>query len=276
MQEGSLTAHLTNYDTHDRLQFCIDLANAVEYLHSKGIVHGDIKGENIILSGNGDIQLADFGSATLISYITLGFTRTSSQLPFTFRFAAPEILLETSEAHTIKSDVYSLGMTLLQIITGKPPYGEMTEVKVLVNIIKKIPPSRPSFGGILQNQCASDDLWSLLSRCWDHDPNVRPSAKEIKQVNNPALAALPITLQPRWLRHPSKITGPRSSVVFSFEDPDGAIARQLLKTPTYMFGSSVTVKPWINKPASIARPQAVSTPEPQASPAIDESHMDVN
>ncbi|KDN36495.1 hypothetical protein RSAG8_10791, partial [Rhizoctonia solani AG-8 WAC10335] len=46
--------------------------------------------------------------------------------------------------------------------------------------------------------------------------------------NNPALAALPITLQPRWLRRPSKITGPRSSVVFSFEDPDGAIAQQLI------------------------------------------------
>ncbi|KDN34162.1 hypothetical protein RSAG8_12754, partial [Rhizoctonia solani AG-8 WAC10335] len=72
--------------------------------------------------------------------------------------------------------------------------------------------------------------------------------------NNPALAALPITLQPRWLRHPSKITGPRSSVVFSFEDPDGAIAQQLLKTLTFMFGQPVTVKPWIDKPAFIARP----------------------
>ncbi|EUC60265.1 hypothetical protein RSOL_334490, partial [Rhizoctonia solani AG-3 Rhs1AP] len=107
-----------------------------------------------------------------------------------------------------------------------------------------------------------DSAWSTI-----HLANVptrlHDSASTFDQVeiletlrNNPALAALPITLQPRWLRHPSKITGPRSSVVFSFEDPDGAIAQQLLKTPTFMFGQSVTVKPWINKPASIARSSA--------------------
>ncbi|KDN47928.1 hypothetical protein RSAG8_03348, partial [Rhizoctonia solani AG-8 WAC10335] len=179
MQNGSLTTHLMSYSTCDRLQFCIDLASTVEYLHGEGIVHGDIKGDNVILSETGGIRLGDFGSATLASYLTLCFTRTSSQLPFTFRFAAPEILHETSETHTVKSDVYSLGM---QILTGTPPYAGMSDMKALIKALGNIPPPRPMFDGILQNQRASDSLWSLLLRCWDHDPNLRPTAREVKQV----------------------------------------------------------------------------------------------
>ncbi|KAL5638298.1 hypothetical protein ACGC1H_005099 [Rhizoctonia solani] len=112
MPRGALTTHLKNCSARDKLQFCIDLASAVEYLHSQGIVHGDIKGENIILSETG-IQLADFGSATLASYLTLDFTRTSSRFSCTMRFVAPEVNRGTSETHTAESDVYSLGMTLL-------------------------------------------------------------------------------------------------------------------------------------------------------------------
>ncbi|EUC61807.1 hypothetical protein RSOL_407560 [Rhizoctonia solani AG-3 Rhs1AP] len=129
-----------------------------------------------------------------------------------------------------------------------------------------------------------DTIWSTLhlanvpTRLYESAP-VFEQAKILETLrNNSALAALPITLQPRWLRHPSKITGPRSSVVFSFEDPDGAIARQLLKTPTFMFGQPVTVKPWINKPAFIARPrQSVPNPEFDVLTVSDgSSHMDTN
>ncbi|KDN41360.1 hypothetical protein RSAG8_07475, partial [Rhizoctonia solani AG-8 WAC10335] len=67
-------------------------------------------------------------------------------------------------------------------------------------------------------------------------------------LSNPAISSLAITSQPRWLRKPDSITGPRSSVVFSFEDPNGAIARSLLKAPIYVFGAPATVKPWLPKP----------------------------
>ncbi|KAG8759997.1 hypothetical protein FRC11_001117 [Ceratobasidium sp. 423] len=55
-------------------------------------------------------------------------------------------------------------------------------------------------------------------------------------LSNLALASLSLTSQPPWFGHPSNINSPRSSVVLSFEDPDGAIARQLLKTPIFIFG----------------------------------------
>ncbi|EUC62362.1 tyrosine kinase catalytic domain protein [Rhizoctonia solani AG-3 Rhs1AP] len=179
MSRGALTAHLKNYSVRDRLRFCIDLADTVGYLHSQGIVHGDIKTDNIILSETDDIKLADFGSAILTSYLTLDFTRTSSHLSYTIRFVAPEIVRQTSETHTTKSDVYSLGMTLLHILTGEPPYTGVREPTALAKALDQIPPLRPD---AIFHERADDILWYLLLRCWNPDPNLRPTAKEVKQV----------------------------------------------------------------------------------------------
>ncbi|KAH7334695.1 kinase-like protein [Rhizoctonia solani] len=182
MQNGSLTQHLKRNNSRGRLQFCIDLAGTVQYLHRNGIVHGDIKTDNVILSNSGDVQLVDFGSATLINYLTLHFTRTSSQLAWTVRFAAPEILLETRETHTPESDVYSLGMTILQILAGELPYARMSDVAVLVNVIKESLPPRPTVGTIHRDRCTEDKLWELLLRCWNYNPELRPTAMEVKEA----------------------------------------------------------------------------------------------
>ncbi|CAE6511962.1 unnamed protein product [Rhizoctonia solani] len=115
MQNGSLTGYLVQSKPCARLKFCLEIASTVEYLHSNGVVHGDIKADNILVSDAGHTQLVDFGSATLASYLTLCFTRTSHVLALSLRFAAPEILdgnSGDSEQHTIKSDVYALGMPL--------------------------------------------------------------------------------------------------------------------------------------------------------------------
>ncbi|CAE6509484.1 unnamed protein product [Rhizoctonia solani] len=110
MQNGALTGHLVRREPGARLQFCLEIASAVEYLHGKGIVHGDLKADNVLVSNAGRTQLVDFGSATLANYLTLCFSRTSRVLALSLRFAAPEILDGNSEQHTMESDVYALGM----------------------------------------------------------------------------------------------------------------------------------------------------------------------
>ncbi|KAG8715228.1 hypothetical protein FRC11_005202 [Ceratobasidium sp. 423] len=164
------------------MKYCIDLASIVEYLHGKGIVHGDIKADNILLSDSGDIQLIDFGSATLNNYLTLRFTHTSSRPTYSLHWTAPEILDETSKSHTTESDVYALGMTILEILTGRLPYEGKHAGAILKNVLfLKSPPDRPTFDGVLQSQYAKDTLWSLLLGCWEYDPNLRPTAMEVKQ-----------------------------------------------------------------------------------------------
>ncbi|KAG8679767.1 hypothetical protein FRC11_003317, partial [Ceratobasidium sp. 423] len=96
-------------------------------------------------------------------------------------------------------------------------------------------------------------LAHVQARSQDGSPIFDQSALAESILANPALSALPLISQPRWLRHPSKILGIRSSAVLTFEDPDGAIARQLLNTPIFVFGQPVTVKPWINKPSISTR-----------------------
>ncbi|KAG8728086.1 hypothetical protein FRC11_011839, partial [Ceratobasidium sp. 423] len=96
-------------------------------------------------------------------------------------------------------------------------------------------------------------LTHVPARSQDGSPIFDQSALAESILANPALSTLPLTSPPRWLRHPSQITGIRSSAVLTFEDPDGAIIQQLLKTPFFVFGQPVTVKPWINKPPIIAR-----------------------
>ncbi|KAG8755889.1 hypothetical protein FRC11_005689 [Ceratobasidium sp. 423] len=125
----------------------------------------------------------DFGSATLASYLTLCFTRTSRQLPFSLRYAAPEILDGSSETHTTMGDVYALGMTILQIMTGEPPYAGKSDRVVITNVFRSLPPSRLTFDDVIDDEGVKDKLWNLFLRCWENDPSLRPTAAEVKRTN---------------------------------------------------------------------------------------------
>ncbi|KAG8710415.1 hypothetical protein FRC11_004533 [Ceratobasidium sp. 423] len=180
------------------MQRCIDLASAVEYLHDKGVIHGDIKAD-IPVSDSGDVQLADFGNANLVEHITLIFTRTSPLPAYRVRFTvcpppsntlitadswgnepkAPEILDDTIQQHTAESDIYALGM---QILTGKIPYAEDSDRRALANVYRGILPPRPKLDDILRSRGAEDKLWGLLKRCWENAPTLRPTATEVKQT----------------------------------------------------------------------------------------------
>ncbi|CAE6511955.1 unnamed protein product [Rhizoctonia solani] len=182
MQNGSLTNHLMCSNTGDRLRFCIDLVSAVEYLHAQGIVHGDIKADNVLVSDSREVQLVDFGNATLVQYLSLLFTRTSPQFACSIRFTAPEIMDGSNKKNTTQSDVYALGMTILQILTGQLPYAGEPDFPALAKIFRGVPPPRSHLDGILRNQYAEDKLWDLLLRCWTHEPNLRPTMTQVKQV----------------------------------------------------------------------------------------------
>ncbi|KAF8756462.1 kinase-like protein [Rhizoctonia solani] len=189
-QNGSLARCLGNGSACDKLRShmpygcyqCIELASSLEYLHGIGIVHGDVKAENIVVSDSGSTQLVDFGSATFIHGFTLCFTRTSRSLPFSIRFTAPEILDGINDKHTVETDIYALGMTILQIATGEPPYAGKSDRTVVSNVFRSILPHRPNFDDMISDQAEKDKLWNLLIRCWEQDPKLRPTAAEVKNA----------------------------------------------------------------------------------------------
>ncbi|KAG8769565.1 hypothetical protein FRC12_004892 [Ceratobasidium sp. 428] len=105
---GNLHQYLERYPETDRYEMSTQISDGLAYLHRTNIVHGDLKGLNILISKAGSPLLADFGNSFLRE-CTLKFTDTSSKHLVSLRWAAPELLGGTAK-HNTRTDVYALGM----------------------------------------------------------------------------------------------------------------------------------------------------------------------
>ncbi|CAE6459690.1 unnamed protein product, partial [Rhizoctonia solani] len=181
MENGDIVTFLSqNHSTPvNRCLMCFQLADAVAYLHSQGVVHADIKGANILVSRDNKPKLADFGSATLKEY-TIIFSSMVNEISVTLRWMAPEIFIHKA-GHSVETDIYALGMTILEIITGELPYGEISNLDVLACLVNKVAPERPT-KQIPFGSGKGDTLWSMLLKCWGPAPEDRPPAAEIRDT----------------------------------------------------------------------------------------------
>lgn len=104
------------------LQVLAEVCDAVQFAHSRGVIHGDIKPGNILLDADGKVKLADFGLARLM--VQGGGSGTDSWTPMgTPEYAAPE-LYDKNAAPDHRADLYSIGVVLHEMLTGAPPVGE--------------------------------------------------------------------------------------------------------------------------------------------------------
>ncbi|KAH7341139.1 kinase-like domain-containing protein [Rhizoctonia solani] len=181
MGAGSLKQHVLRGSLSTPLQTVSEELQqiAVQHLHANGIVHGDIKPDNVLMTDHGKAQLADFGSATLTHANALDFTHTTS-FNFTLRFAAPEVLREESCVFTKESDIYALGMN---IVSGQLPFSDKSALSFINAVINmKLQPSRPNFNNSLRGDVVKDQMWNLLRRCLTYAPEDRPNANEVKNA----------------------------------------------------------------------------------------------
>lgn len=137
------------------------IARGMKYLHSNGIIHRDLKPENILLDSSLYPKIADFGFSKIIG--TESKSDISTQSSFTYM--APEI--KESNIYSIKSDVYAFGMLMFEIITGQSYSFKETEMQNL----------QKDFTGF--DDKSSIFFRELIERCWNQDPNVRPTFDEI-------------------------------------------------------------------------------------------------
>ncbi|CAE6438758.1 unnamed protein product [Rhizoctonia solani] len=156
------------------------------------IVHGDLKGANVLVSESGRAMLNDFGNS-LIEGKTVGFTATTRNSACSSRWAAPEILEGAPVSYP--ADIFALGMTLLEAVTGDVPYRELErEQAVMVAILfKKAIPARPT-AFIPHKSAHGDLLWKLLTRCWAYEPNSRPCAEEVRDMVRPFVENMTVAL----------------------------------------------------------------------------------
>ncbi|CAE7121931.1 unnamed protein product [Rhizoctonia solani] len=177
MDNGNLHQYLRRYPNADRYELCTHIASGLEYMHARSTVHGDLKALNVLVSANGIAMLSDFDFSVLLEASSLAFSASSNSRPGTIRWAAPEILLEEVHEKTMQTDIYALGMTMLEIFTGEAPYPNCrTDISVIRTVERGTLPTRPTELGEDEK---SNMMWHLMSLCWNRNASERPSAAQV-------------------------------------------------------------------------------------------------
>ncbi|KAG9119107.1 hypothetical protein FRC07_006040, partial [Ceratobasidium sp. 392] len=169
MSNGTLPEYLGRHPE------CVQICKGISYLHQGGIIHGDVKGSNVLVSGEGLPLLTDFGT----SWLTKLRAHANDEPGISLRWAAPERFNDSTSS--VEADIYALGMTILEILTSKIPHHEKRDAAVLSAVfMKKETPKRPE--QIPPDSEHGDTLWSLLQSCWTYDPSERPIAAEVAEI----------------------------------------------------------------------------------------------
>lgn len=151
-------------------QYTRQILLGLSYLHDNGIVHRDIKGSNILASVDGILKLADFGASRQIADV-LTLSDGFKTLIGTPNWMAPEVIMQTG--HGRKADIWSVGCTVLEMVTGKTPFSEFTTAAAVMFHIAS-GTSLPHFPDFLS--AAAVDF---LKRCFVRDPQHRATAEEL-------------------------------------------------------------------------------------------------
>lgn len=160
MALGCAIPDLTNLTTNPE-GYLVQAATGLQYLHARGIAHGDIKGNNILYGQLHTVKLTDFGLSR--------FTRADesdaddTRALGAYQWKAPECI--NGSPPTFASDVFSFAMCIIEAVTGKFPWGKLIDEAVKVHVKKGKLPKRPPQ--------ISDELWDLVLRMTCYDPSER-------------------------------------------------------------------------------------------------------
>ncbi len=181
MNQGSLFDYIHvqkgRISEKDQLTIAYHIAIAIKYLHSRKILHCDLKSSNILIDNNWKVKISDFGLSRIKNVLTLNENRGRIGTP---HWMAPEIM--KGNMYSEASDVFSYGMIIWEIVTCEIPYCGLSQFQILgiVADCKKIVEIPKNINPI---------LWKIIKRCLSYDVKERPCLDLIikkleKYINN--------------------------------------------------------------------------------------------
>ncbi|KAG0261028.1 hypothetical protein DFQ27_003170, partial [Actinomortierella ambigua] len=149
-----------------------EIARGLAYIHSEGVLHLDLKSDNVLLTRYLEVKLCDFGMSQ-VKTSSASRSPAEAKVKGTYRWMAPEILETKKPKYSTKSDVYSLGVVMWELAAHcTVPFEQLHDASMVVLVIKRgeredLPDDTPS----------KYRFW--VKRCWDHIPANRPEAHEV-------------------------------------------------------------------------------------------------
>ncbi|KAF9255397.1 kinase-like protein [Marasmius fiardii PR-910] len=185
MEKGNLTNFLetTPREEVDHYLLVHDVASGLAYLHEKKIVHGDLKGVNVMITPEGRACIADFGLSRVVDSRAINLVSSRTNLiTRTSGWSAPELLnpVVDSRGNVLPcrpsncSDMYAFAGVCFEIFTGDVPFQGLSEA-VIVNLVvyQNRHPPRPD------GSWPINEMWRIMEECWDREPMTRPAASEV-------------------------------------------------------------------------------------------------
>ncbi|KAJ3481254.1 hypothetical protein NLI96_g7786 [Meripilus lineatus] len=240
-----------------------EIIEGLQYLHTESIVHGDLRGANIMITAELRVQLADFGLAQFVDSTTASFGSTGGAV----RWLAPEVLVGGGRL-TFASDVYAFGCVCLELYTQKHPFPDcFTDAQVIACILQGQRPEKPKRS---RHSTYNRGLWSLVERCWAEDPIDRPPASFIA-------TSLPT-------EHEQDFVGSDYDIIFKPKDPDFYSPEMVISevastsSPPSVFSGLSRDRPWspfsmLSEPSINDRPDGQLTNGSRASSNLSFAHL---
>ncbi|XP_068649846.1 serine/threonine-protein kinase 54-like [Aristolochia californica] len=151
------------------IQLALDLSRGLSYLHSRKIVHRDVKTENMLLDSHRTLKIADFGVARVEAENPKDMTGETG----TLGYMAPEVL--DGKPYNRRCDVYSFGICLWEIYCCEMPYSDLSISEVSCGVVQQnLRPEIP--------RCCPSSLANIMRKCWDGNPEKRPDMAEVVKL----------------------------------------------------------------------------------------------
>ncbi|KAL5638310.1 hypothetical protein ACGC1H_005108 [Rhizoctonia solani] len=183
MSNGNAPDYLLKCPDANRRDIVSDALNGLCYLHGLGILHGDLKGANILIKDDCTACLSDLGLARACHEATTTNMRGNGST----RYMSPEILLTDDEAgackipiKTLESDIFAFGLVIRELLGNEIPYAEIQSIPHVIRLIASgSRPSRPK--NAIANEWLCDKIWEIVEATLANNPKLRPTAPEVSQ-----------------------------------------------------------------------------------------------